>query len=526
MRFSELPLHNDVMKGIEASGFTTCMPVQQRVLPGALQGKDVMVQSKTGSGKTAVFLITFLQKFVEQREQQASLTEKEQTKTPLPKGLIIAPTRELAVQIEDDARLLSSGIKGIRIGCFYGGIGYAKQNKMVEEGLDLIIGTPGRILDYQNMGKMNFRHFDTFVIDEADRLFDLGFYPDIQKMFALMGPKEKRQTMLFSATLSTRVRNLAWKYMNQPLEIEVQPEEITVKQITQELYHTAKSDKFDLFLRLMAAENPANALVFTNTKAMAVELSKRLNVNGYTTQYLMGDLPQHKRLQIINRMKQGSLKFLIATDVAARGLQIDDLELVVNYDVPEDFESYVHRIGRTARAGKSGKSITLACEQFVYGLEAIENYIQMKIPVVWPDEQSLPPVEDQSKKMSFRDLLNEREYRSFRGAKPSAQRSKQPSSRPARTRKSPPAPRKGPKGGVAAKTKIPPRTARAQTNYEDISKMDLDQRMAHYKQLYAEPKSKKPAPKKEAPAQKPAPQQSPRKKGFLGRLFKGKDADA
>jgi ATP-dependent RNA helicase RhlB len=415
MRFSELALHEEVMKGIETAGFIDCMPVQEKVYPAALQGKDVMVQSKTGSGKTAVFLVTILQKFVIARDEARSLPPEEAFKVKLPVALIVAPTRELAVQIEDDSKILASGIPEFRIGCFYGGVGYAKQDKHITEGLDLIIGTPGRLLDYQQMGKLNYKKIDSFIIDEADRLFDMGFYPDIQKMFSMMVSREQRQTMLFSATLSTRVRNLAWDYMNSPQEIEVQPEEITVKAITQELYHVSKSDKFKLFLRLLAKEKPRHALIFTNTKAKAVELCKRLEVNGYNAQYLMGDLPQTKRLQVINKMKQGELQFLVATDVAARGLQIDDLELVFNYDIPEDFESYVHRIGRTARAGKSGKSITLACEQFVYGLEAIENYIQMKIPVIWAEENDLPEVEDKSAKMRFRDLVDESEYASAGG---------------------------------------------------------------------------------------------------------------
>ncbi|PKL29220.1 MAG: DEAD/DEAH box helicase [Spirochaetae bacterium HGW-Spirochaetae-2] len=512
MKFKELPLHEEVIKGIESAGFIDCMPVQEKVLPGALQGRDIMAQSKTGSGKTAVFLITLLQKFVDARDEARKLPPEEAFKVKLPVALIIAPTRELAVQIEDDARILSSGIPDFRIGCFYGGVGYAKQDKQVIEGVDLIIGTPGRILDFQQMGKLHFKTVDTFVIDEADRLFDMGFYPDIQKMFKMMVVREQRQTMLFSATLGTRVRNLAWDYMNNPLEIEVQPEEITVNLITQGLYHVAKNEKFDLFLRIMAKENPTNALIFTNTKAKAVEISKRLNVNGYTTQYLMGDLPQSKRLQVINRMKSGELRFLVATDVAARGLQIDDLEFVVNYDIPEDFESYVHRIGRTARAGKSGKAIMLACEQFVYGLEAIESYIQMKIPVLWADEETLPPVEDKSAKMRFRDLVDESEYASRSnssgprsrnvsgrgkgapGARPRSGDSRKPRPSTAKTASAPterPAPRTATKSAPRAQASgnpvsaSRPKPARNDKSYNEIQKMDFEERIAYYKQVYS-----------------------------------------
>jgi ATP-dependent RNA helicase RhlB len=516
MRFSELTLHPEVMKGIEAAGFVDCMLVQEKVYPAALQGKDVMVQSKTGSGKTAVFLVTILQKFVIARDTARTLPPDEAFKVKLPVALIVAPTRELAVQIEEDAIKLSSGIPEFRIGCFYGGVGYAKQDKQITEGLDLMIGTPGRLLDYQQMGKLNYKNIDSFIIDEADRLFDMGFYPDIQKMFSMMVPREQRQTMLFSATLSTRVRNLAWDYMNSPQEIEVQPEEITVKAITQELYHVSKEDKFLLFLRLLAREKPDHALIFSNTKAKAVELSKRLGVNGYHAQYLMGDLPQSKRLSVINKMKRGDLQFLVATDVAARGLQIDDLELVFNYDIPEDFESYVHRIGRTARAGKSGKSITLACEQFVYGLEAIENYIQMKIPVIWVGEGDLPEVEDKSAKMRFRDLVDESEYASLgggdgrsssRGGRSVSRSSSRPGTKPgtrpgtkapstARSkgpRDSSPRSKSRPTPSSPVRTKSPaslgpvaprPIMKKKGKSYAEIQKMDFEERIAYYKQVY------------------------------------------
>ncbi|MGI6439725.1 MAG: DEAD/DEAH box helicase [Sphaerochaetaceae bacterium] len=496
MKCTELPLHADLLKGLDAAGFKTCMPVQQKVLPTTLERKDVMVQSKTGSGKTAVFLITLLQHYLSKKQRDNSF------------GLVIAPTRELAVQIEQDARLLSQFIPSYRIGCFYGGVGYAKQDALLEKGLDVMIATPGRILDYQRMGKINFKHIDTFVIDEADRLFDLGFFPDIQKMFSMMGSSKKRQTMLFSATLSTKVRTLAWQYMNEPVEFEVQPEEVTVKAVDQELYHVAKSDKFHLFLRLMNHYHPKNALVFTNTKAMAIELSKRLNLNGYKTQYLMGDLPQQKRLSIINRMKSGSLKFLIATDVAARGLQIDDLELVVNYDLPEDYESYVHRIGRTARAGKSGKAVSLACEQYVYSLEAIEEFIKMSIPVVWVDDDVVKDVEDKSEHISFRNLLNDAEYRQIF---PSRKRERTPQK---------PRPKRSKALGIDRK-RVAKVSSQQKKRYSDIQHMDLDQRMALYKQEYSgaiEPKKKVVLPET-----KVKPKKKKRKKGIFTQLLgKGK----
>ena len=383
MEFSELPLHEQVLEGTRAAHFTQCMPVQERVLPISISGRDVMVQSKTGSGKTAVYVITFLERFLRLRDEGKSAS-----------CLIVAPTMELAQQIADDALVLCSRVEGFHVGCFYGGVGYEHQRKLLEMGCDIYVGTPGRLLEFMEHRELDCRRIDTFVIDEADRMFDMGFYPDIKKMFRLLPPRESRQTMLFSATLEMRVRELAWEFMNEPEEIELEPDHITVENITQELYHVAKSEKFLLFLQILDLEKPDSAIVFTNSRHMAAEVSSRLKLNGYNADYLTGDLPQGQRQAALNKLKDGKTSILVATDVAARGLQIDDLPLVVNYDIPEDYENYVHRIGRTARAGKSGKAITFADEEFVYGLEPIEKYIKMKIPVVWPD--NLPDIEDKS----------------------------------------------------------------------------------------------------------------------------------
>jgi ATP-dependent RNA helicase RhlB len=374
MKFTELGLDERVMAGITDAGFTECTPVQEQTFGYTLKGKDVLVQSQTGTGKTAAFLITIFQNFLNGQRSGTSL--------------VVVPTRELAVQIEEEARLLG-GHTGMRIVSVYGGVGYDKQEEQLARGVDLLIATPGRLLDFGKSKKIKFAEVMNLVIDEADRMFDMGFYPDIQMMMKKMPPLAQRQTMLFSATLSTRVRNLAWEYMNTPGEIEISPENITVEQISQELYHVSKDEKLKVLLGILKRDNPENCLIFCNTKYMSVELAWRLSENGYKCQYIMGDLPQKKRLNVIEKLKAGKIPFLVATDVAARGLHIDDLAMVVNYDVPEDFENYVHRIGRTARAGKSGKAVTLACEKFVYGLPAIEDYIKMKIPVGWVSEDLL-----------------------------------------------------------------------------------------------------------------------------------------
>lgn len=383
MKFSELSLHSQTIGGIKACGFSECTEVQSRALPIGLTGEDLMVQSKTGSGKTAVFILSFLEKYLVNREK--GITSK---------CLIVAPTRELAQQIAGDAKQMCCKVKNFTIGCFFGGVGYESQKKLLKKGCNIYVGTPGRLLDFIKSGELVLTGIDTFVLDEADRMFDMGFLPDIRTLFRKLPPKEERQTMLFSATLEQRVRELAWEYMNECQVVELEADHITVDQITQELYHVSKSDKFYLFLQLLACENPKSALVFSNSRHMTEELACRLKLNGYNAAFISGDLSQSARNKALSDIKSGRISILVATDVAARGLQIDDLPLVVNYDIPEDYENYVHRIGRTARAGKSGKAITLADEEFVYGLEAIEKYIKMKIPVIWPD--NLPELEDKS----------------------------------------------------------------------------------------------------------------------------------
>ena len=469
MNFNELNLSPEVLKGVEKAGFKECTMVQANVLPVSLQGQDVMVQSKTGSGKTAVFLLTIFQRYLKKEGRS--------------RALVVSPTRELAVQIEEDAKLLSSGIDGYRVGCFYGGVGYEGQNTELKEGLDLYVGTPGRLLYFAHSRKIDFRQFDIVVLDEADRMFDMGFYPDIRNMFGMMRDKGGRQTMLFSATLSTKVRNLAWNYMNDPKEIEVQPEEITVKNITQKLYHVTKEEKFGMLLSILKKINPQSCLIFTNTKDMTVEVSKRLNMNGYKTEYLMGDMAQSKRLETLERMKEGKIHFLVATDVAARGLQIDDLALVVNYDIPEDYENYVHRIGRTARAGKSGIAVTLACETYIYGLEAIENYIQMKIPVFWPDEDGLEKVEDKSEGYHYSSRKKSGREKSRRTSTASRNdlRTKKQSFR-----------------DKTERDKVDDTLEyRSSTDFQKIRTMSLEERMNYYKSVYGDKTAPKNGGKKD-----------------------------
>jgi len=370
MQFAEFPLDERVLLGIRDAGFTECTPVQEATFKHSLTGIDVCAQSQTGTGKTAAFLITIFQNLRHLKGKKA---------------LIIVPTRELATQVEKEAELLGAHLD-YKVACIYGGVGYKAQERQLKEGATIIVGTPGRLLDFHQSRRLNFRDVGIVVIDEADRLFDMGFIPDLRKMLRAMPPADKRQTMLFSATLSFLVKELAWRFMNEPAEVEIAPEHLTVDTVTQELYHVSNEEKFPLLLGVLAQEQPKNCLIFTNMKQTTVDVARRLKRNGLSCDFITGDLPQKERLKVIEGIKSGRIRLLVATNVASRGLHVDDLDLVINYDLPEDCEDYVHRIGRTARAGKQGKAVSLACERYVYALESIEKYLGMKIPVIWPDE--------------------------------------------------------------------------------------------------------------------------------------------
>ena len=374
MEFKSINLHPDLQKGIDEAGYITCMPVQEQVLFHAFgsqncanPSQDLYVQSQTGTGKTAAFLIIIFQRLL----AEEAISRR--------KALIMAPTRELAVQIEEEAKMLGKYLP-IKTGAFYGGVGYAQQEKLLRDNTQILVGTPGRVLDLNKSGLMNLMDISFLVLDEADRMFDMGFYPDLRKLIKVVPSSDRRQTMLFSATLNAWVKNLAWEYTKTPFEIEIKPEIVTVEEITQILYHVPSEEKMPMLLGILKHDKPQSAIIFCNTKKLTEIVAKRLKMNGYSCEFIIGDLPQVKRLKIINGVKAGKIKILVATDVAARGLDIDNLAMVINYDVPVEAENYVHRIGRTARAGKTGKAITLASEQDVYELPAIERYIGKKIP--------------------------------------------------------------------------------------------------------------------------------------------------
>ena len=381
MDFVEFSLDERLLKGIEAAGYVSCTPVQEQVIKASKsvdgsKGPDLYVQSQTGTGKTAAYLVAVIGEML-----------KDENKGK--KCLILAPTRELAVQIEEEAKVLV-GTSGLKAFSVYGGVGYEKQIANLKKGVDIIIGTPGRVIDLQEGGNLSLTDAKFCVIDEADRMFDMGFYPDLRKILKCLPEAEDRQTMLFSATLNSYVKNLAWEYTRDPVEIEIEAENITVSEIQQELLHVSSDEKMKLLLGIIKNENPESLIIFCNTKRSCEVVAKRLQMNDIKAEFLIGDLPQAKRLQILKSLKAGEVKCLVATDVAARGIDVDDLAMVINYDLPVEAENYVHRIGRTARAGKSGKAYTFCSEQDVYNLPAIERYIEMSIPatVAYPEQMA------------------------------------------------------------------------------------------------------------------------------------------
>ncbi len=376
MNFSELDLPYEVLQGIEYAGFTVCTPVQEEVIPRAIRGEDIAAQAQTGTGKTAAFLISLFARMVRNPIQDCGNS---------PQALIIAPTRELADQIFREAERLGK-FTGFRFLAVYGGIDYQKQMDNLHRGVDVLIGTPGRLIDFYKQHVYSLKKTRNLIIDEADRMFDMGFIDDIRYVIKKMPPYTKRQSMLFSATLSYRVMELAYEHMNLPEKISITPEKVTVEQVEQVLYHVGKNEKISLLLGILKHEAPERALIFVNTRRAADMVIERLNRNGWKGAAITGDIVQKKRLRILQEFKEGKLPVLVATDVASRGIHVEGVTHVINYDLPQDPEDYVHRIGRTGRAGAAGKAISLADEEYVYSLEDIEKYIGQKIPVKWADE--------------------------------------------------------------------------------------------------------------------------------------------
>nr|MDQ3057823.1 ATP-dependent RNA helicase RhlB [Pseudomonadota bacterium] len=370
--FPTFDLHPALLAGLEAAGFSRCTPIQALTLPVALPGGDVAGQAQTGTGKTLAFLITVVNRLL----TRPALADR---KPEDPRALILAPTRELAIQIHKDAVKFGSDL-GLRFALIYGGVDYDKQRTLLQQGVDVIIATPGRLIDYVKQNKIVSLHAcEICVLDEADRMFDLGFIKDIRFLLRRMPVRTERQTMLFSATLSHRVLELAYEHMNEPEKIVVETEFITAAKVRQKLYYPADEEKLPLLLGLLSRSEGARTMVFVNTKAFVERVARALERAGYRVGVLSGDVPQKKRESLLRKFQAGQLEILVATDVAARGLHIDGVSHVYNYDLPFDAEDYVHRIGRTARLGAEGDAISFACERYAQGLPDIEAFIEQKI---------------------------------------------------------------------------------------------------------------------------------------------------
>ena len=378
-RFADLPLHPLVLQALDDKGFEFCTPIQALSLPVTLQGKDVAGQAQTGTGKTIAFLTALFHHL---------LTHPTETAKNQPRALILAPTRELAVQIEHDAQIFLKTTQ-FKTALAYGGDGYDKQLKAIENGVDVLIGTTGRVIDYVKQGIIRLDSIQVVVLDEADRMFDLGFIRDIRYLLRNCPSPQQRLTMLFSATLSYKVRELAFEDMNDPEYVEITPEQKTGQQIKEELFYPSNQDKIPLLLTLLEEEWPERCIIFANTKHQCEEIWGYLAADGHRVGLLTGDVAQKKRLSLLKQFTDGELDILVATDVAARGLHIAEVTHVFNYDLPDDREDYVHRIGRTGRAGESGISISFACEQYAMNLPAIEEYIGHSIPVSQYDPNAL-----------------------------------------------------------------------------------------------------------------------------------------
>jgi len=371
-RFDSLKLAAPLTQALQEAGYSHCTPIQAQTLPLALEGRDVAGQAQTGTGKTAAFLLALFNRLL---TEPASADRRPNQ----PRALVLAPTRELAVQIHKDAEMLGAHT-GLKLGLVYGGAGYEEQRQQLQDGVDVLIGTPGRLIDYFKQKVFDLRAVQVAVLDEADRMFDMGFIKDIRFILRRLPHPDKRLNMLFSATLSYRVMELAYEHMNNPESIKVEAEQVTADRVRQRVYMPASDEKVRLLVGLLKRMDPTRTMVFVNMKRTAEDLVAWLEGNDFNAQVLSGDVPQRKRLSLLKQFETGELPILITTDVAARGLHIPEVSHVFNFDLPQDAEDYVHRIGRTARAGEEGDAISFACETWATSLPEIEAYIEQTLP--------------------------------------------------------------------------------------------------------------------------------------------------
>ncbi len=381
--FSSLGLCPEIAAGVQKAGFTHCTPIQELTSPLALEGNDVAGQAQTGTGKTAAFLLVIFQRLLKQARKNQQRRQ--------PRALVVAPTRELALQIHKDAMLLG-GETGLKFGLAYGGVDYEKQRKKLQEGVDVLIGTPGRLIDYFKQKVYNLQFIEVVVLDEADHMFDLGFIKDIRFLLRRTPDADRRQGLMFSATLGYRVMELAYEHMNNPQTIKVETEKVTVDNVVQSVYYPANYEKLPLLIGLLRKLEKSRMMVFTNTRAAADRVGRTLNANGLSAAVISGRVHQSKTQSLLRRFHDGEIPILVATDVATRGLHIPDVTHIFNFDLPQDAPDYVHRIGMTVRLGAKGEAISFACEDYAFHLPEIEDFIGYSIPMQQTDPELLPRI--------------------------------------------------------------------------------------------------------------------------------------
>lgn len=382
--FDRFELPDTVRAGLTDAGFERCTPIQADTLPLALAGRDVAGQARTGTGKTAAFLLAIFKKLLEDPEADQVGHH--------PRAIVIAPTRELAIQIHRDAEMLG-GKTGLKFALAYGGVDYQKQRDRIAEGCDVLIGTPGRMIDFFKQRVFGLKQIRIAVLDEADRMFDLGFINDIRYLFRAMPPPDRRQCLMFSATFPLKVTELAYEHMNDAVTIRIDEDQKTTERVRQTVYYPANREKLPLLIQLIRGYDDGHIIVFVNTRRAADLVDRMLRGNGFESAMLAGSVAQNKRQRLLKAFHDGKLPILVATDVAARGLHIPDVSHVINFDLPQDAADYVHRIGRTARLGAKGEAISFACEDYAFHLPEIEQYIGQSIELVNHDADELPELE-------------------------------------------------------------------------------------------------------------------------------------
>ncbi|MFP3983069.1 MAG: DEAD/DEAH box helicase [Desulfurivibrionaceae bacterium] len=382
VRFHDHDLPDPVMRGIHEAGFEYCTPIQAEILKHTLSGNDATGRAQTGTGKTAAFLITIFSRL---------LSQTKETDNAAPRSLIIAPTRELVMQIARDARQMGKHT-GLNIEMVYGGTDYQKQKERIKDSrVDILVATPGRLLDSKRRQDIDLSQVEIFIIDEADRMLDMGFIPDVRQIVYSLPGKTKRQTLLFSATLTEEVNSLSSQWTSQPAVVEIEPEQVTGDSVQEVIYLATSSEKFTLIYNILQQEDMDRVLIFCNRKDNTNRLAQRLRGHNITCAVLSGDVPQDKRQKTLENFKNGRIKVLVATDVAGRGIHVEGISHVINYNLPYEPEDYVHRIGRTGRAGETGISISFASEDEAFYIPDIEEYIGHKLNCVYPEKELLGP---------------------------------------------------------------------------------------------------------------------------------------